>query len=191
MGNKQPKKTISNELTEDQVGVLKSNTKFTDNEIREWHESFMRDCPTGRIDKKRFVEFYKQFYPNGKVDNYCKHAFRPFDTDNNGTIDFQEFLLAIATKTQGDLDHRLIFAFNMYDMSKDGLINQKGLITLISAIYDLVGETDRKGDRDPKKIAADIIAKLDSNGDNKLSKVEFIAGCKNNPNIRALLAPNI
>jgi len=42
--------------------------------------------------------------------------------------------------------------------------------------YDLVGETDRKGDRDPKKRAADIIAKLDVSGDKKLSKAEFTMG---------------
>jgi hypothetical protein len=42
--------------------------------------------------------------------------------------------------------------------------------------YDLVGETDRTGDHDPKKRAADIITKLDVSGDKKLSKAEFIAG---------------
>ena len=42
--------------------------------------------------------------------------------------------------------------------------------------YDLVGETDRKGDRDPKKRAAEIIGKLDVGGDKKLNKQEFIAG---------------
>lgn len=39
-----------------------------------------------------------------------------------------------------------------------------------------MGEADRKGDRDPKKRAAEIIAKLDVGGDKKLNKQEFIAG---------------
>ena len=42
--------------------------------------------------------------------------------------------------------------------------------------YDLVGESDRRGDRDPKRRAAEIIGKLDVQGDKKLSKHEFIAG---------------
>lgn len=42
--------------------------------------------------------------------------------------------------------------------------------------YDLVGEIDRKGDRDPKKCAAEIIEQLDKNGDKKLNREEFIAG---------------
>jgi hypothetical protein len=63
-----------------------------------------------------------------------------------------------------------------YDVSGDGQIDQKELSNLISAMYDLVGETDRKGDREPKKRAAEIIAKLDVGGDKKLNKQEFIAG---------------
>ena len=86
---------------------------------------------------------------------------------------------------------------NRYDISDDGQIDQKELTKLISAMvkcqiilflyfetecssfsvqYDLLGETDRKGDRDPKKRAADIIGRLDVGGDRKLSKQEFIAG---------------
>ena len=42
--------------------------------------------------------------------------------------------------------------------------------------YDLVGEVDRTGDRDPKKRAATIMEQLDVNGNKKLNKAEFIAG---------------
>ncbi|CAF3802144.1 unnamed protein product [Rotaria sp. Silwood1] len=158
--------------------------------IREWHVSFTRDCPTGGIDKKKFIEFYKQFYPNGKADNYCKYAFNTFDTNNDGTIDFQEFLLAIAATSQGDLDARLGTVFDMYDFSHNGVIDQKELTTIITAMYDLVGKTDREGNNDPKKLATEIIAEFDANNDKKLSKGEFIAGCKNNESIRRLLAPH-
>ncbi|CAF1153639.1 unnamed protein product [Rotaria sp. Silwood1] len=190
MGNKQPKKPISTELTKEEMIMLTTNTKFTENEIREWHVSFTRDCPTGGIDKKKFIEFYKQFYPNGKADNYCKYAFNTFDTNNDGTIDFQEFLLAIAATSQGDLDARLGTVFDMYDFSHNGVIDQKELTTIITAMYDLVGKTDREGNNDPKKLATEIIAEFDANNDKKLSKGEFIAGCKNNESIRRLLAPH-
>lgn len=53
---------------------------------------------------------------------------------------------------------------------------QRYILMCILLQYDLLGETDRKGDRDPKKRAAEIIAQLDVSGDKKLSKQEFIAG---------------
>ncbi|CAF1160609.1 unnamed protein product [Adineta ricciae] len=190
MGGKQSKKQTSTELTDKHIALLKANTKYDEKAIRDWHASFIRDCPTGRLDKKKFVEVYQQFYPTGKPDKYCKYAFETFDANNDGSIDFEEFLLAIAASGQGDLNDRLGVAFDLYDVSNDGTIDQKELSNLIIATYDLVGETDRKGDKDPKKRAADIIAQLDTAGDKKITRAEFIAGLKADPVLRQLLAPN-
>ncbi|CAF4698648.1 unnamed protein product, partial [Rotaria sp. Silwood2] len=192
MGGKQAK-PVSTELTDKQLALLKANTKYSEKgthvynlfyiilifhaylfcfniEIRQWHTGFIRDCPTGKLDKKKFVEVYKQFYPQGKPENFCKYAFDTFDTNNDGSINFEEFLLAISATSQGDLDDRLAVAFDMYDISDDGLIDQAELTKLITAMYDLVGESNRKGDNDPKKRAGEIIAKLDVSGDKKLTK---------------------
>jgi hypothetical protein len=35
-------------------------------------QGFIQDCPNGKLDKKKFLELYKQFYPQGKADNFCK-----------------------------------------------------------------------------------------------------------------------
>ncbi|CAF2623028.1 unnamed protein product [Rotaria sp. Silwood2] len=192
MGNKQQGgKSSSTELTAKHIALLKANTRYTEQEIQQWHAGFLRDCPNGKLDKKKFIEVYKQFYPQGKADNFCKYAFNTFDANSDGSIDFEEFLLAISATSQGRLDDRLAVAFDMYDISGDGEIDQAELTKLITAMYDLVGETDRKGDNDPKKRAADIIAKIDVSGNKKLSKQEFIAGCKNDRVIRRILAPNV
>ncbi|CAF5007568.1 unnamed protein product [Rotaria sp. Silwood1] len=167
--------------------MLQASTNYTESEIRDWHEDFIRECPTGRLNKKQFIQIYQKFYPNGKADNYCKYAFSVFDTNNDGTIDFQEFLLAMAATSQGPIDDRLAF---VYDTSHDGLIDQRELTAVIAAMYDLLGANNRKGDCDPKILAATIIGSFDVNGDKKLDKSEFIAGCKNNDSIRRLLAPN-
>ncbi|CAF3143640.1 unnamed protein product [Rotaria socialis] len=190
MGNKQPK-TSSTELTDKQFALLKANTDYSDQEIREWHAGFIRDCPNGRLDKKKFIEVYKQFYPTGKPETFCKYAFDAFDANHDGSINFEEFLLAISATSSHDLDERLAVAFDMYDISNDGNIDNGELSKMISAMYDLVGETDRKGENDPKKRAAQIIGQIDAEGDKKISKADFIAGCKNDPHIRKLLAPNV
>lgn len=93
-------------------------------------KGFLRDCPSGKLDKKKFIDVYKQFYPQGKADSFCKsversrvlsnlfsvsirYAFATFDANNDGTIDFDEFILAIAATSQGDVDDRLEVAFEM------------------------------------------------------------------------------
>ncbi|CAF2037091.1 unnamed protein product [Rotaria magnacalcarata] len=191
MGSAHSAHLVSIELSPKELALLKANTQFSEKEIRQWYTSFLGDCPDGRLDEEKFVKLYQQLYPSGHADNYCKHAFSTFDTNQDGSIDFEEFLLAISVSSRGNIDDRLAAAFDVYDISNDGLMDKKELTKVLSAIYDLAGEIDRTGDRDPKTRAANIIAKLDMSGDKKLSKTEFVAGCKNDAVIRKLLAPNV
>ncbi|CAF0782239.1 unnamed protein product [Didymodactylos carnosus] len=175
MGNKSGKTDLT-ELTPKQIRMLQANTNFTPEQIKEWHRSFVRDCPSGKLDKKKFIEVYKQFYPQGKADNFCTYAFHTFDQDNNGYVDFNEFLLAIAVISGGSLEQRLQAAFEMYDSDDSNYVDQKELNTMITVMYNIVGQQDREGPYDPNYIAKQIISELDITDDKKLSKEEFIDG---------------
>lgn len=113
-----------------------------------------------------------------------------FDLDHSGKINFTEFLIAIATSTQGDAKNKLRLAFQMYDIDHNGKIDKKEMEKIIIAIYDLLGEERRKGENDPKERVAAIFAKLDSNNNGYLTEDEFVEGCKNDPILMSLLAPN-
>lgn len=195
MGNKQKssassKKIPTNELTEEEIDLLLNNTHFNRKQIEEWHTGFIKDCPKGKLDKKKFVEIYKQFYPNGKADKFCGHVFKTFDTDASGEIDFVEFLIAISVTSQGDIKDKLQMAFNMYDIDGNGKIDKKEMVKIIEAIYDLLGEENRKGENSPPKRVAKIMLKLDKDQDGTLSSEEFIEGCLYDEVLRNLLAPN-
>ncbi|CAF4246165.1 unnamed protein product, partial [Adineta steineri] len=99
--------------------------------------------------------------------------------------------LAISSKTQGGLEQRLELAFDMYDVSGNGEIELEELTNLIISMYDLVGETNRKDDKDPKFRAIEIFKKLDINNDKKLSKEEFIKAWEDNPDLVHMLAPQM
>ncbi|CAF4347356.1 unnamed protein product [Rotaria sp. Silwood2] len=150
-------------------------------------DGFIRDCPNGRLDKKKFLEVYEVFFPRGNSKAYCKYAFDTFDTNNDGTIDFNEFLLSVAATKGGNLDERLSAAFDLYDISDDQQVDQQELTKMITAIYDLNGVED-DNNNNVKTRAAEIIASFDVSGDKKLSKQEFITGCKKDPYIRQILA---
>ena len=45
--------------------------------------------------------------------NYKEFAFKTFDYDHNGVIDFSEFLSVLSVTTQGDVKEKLKMAFNL------------------------------------------------------------------------------
>jgi len=176
----------SNALTKQEINFLQAHTNLGEQEIRNLHAGFLRDNPTGQLDKNTFTTFYKQFYPQETANEFCTAAFEKLDKNKNGSIDFCEFLFAIAASSKkDDIDLRLSTTFDLYDTSNDGYIDTTELSQRISAMYDLASAQDRRHRPDY------ILSKLDANGDAKLSKDEFITGCKNDPFLRQILAPHI
>ena len=90
-----------------------------------------RDCPTGLLSQKKFLEVYSEFFPSGNAEKFCTHVFRTFDTDGGGTIDFKEFLMAINITSSGKAEDKLQWAFSMYDIDGNGTIEKKEMVEII------------------------------------------------------------
>ncbi|CAF1104984.1 unnamed protein product [Rotaria sordida] len=182
-GNEKKDPTI---LTNEDLKTLKINTQYTEEEILAWHSGFLKDCPMGKLDKKQFLNVYRRFYPEGKADKYCNFVFKAFDTDNNNSIDFTEFLLAVDVSQHGNLEDKLKLAFGIYD----GQINRKDMIKIIEAMYDLANEEDRAGLKSPEKRVELIMQRLNKDKDDIILRNEFIQGCLRDELLRKILAPN-
>ena len=81
--------------------------------------------------------FFFRGQRNIKIFDPSRFAFDTFDANHDGSIDFDEFHLAISATSQGDIDDRLSVAFDMYDISNDGQIDQKELTKLITAMVHI------------------------------------------------------
>ena len=124
MGQKESK-VVSTELNDETIHRLTQNTNYTSEQIRQWHSAFLRDCPNGKLSPRQFTEVYKKFYPDYEAEKYSGQVFRTFDTDNNGYIDFVEFLLAVNVNSNGDIRDKLGLAFDIYDMNSNGQVREK------------------------------------------------------------------
>ncbi|CAF4033367.1 unnamed protein product [Rotaria sordida] len=40
--------------------ILTANAKLTEQEIREWHTDFLRQYPSGTLNKKTFIDYYQK-----------------------------------------------------------------------------------------------------------------------------------
>ena len=78
---------------------------------REWYRGFRQDCPDGQLSKKVIVDMCNQILPGGDSTTFVDQIFRIFDKDNNGTIDFKEFMIATDMTSSGSPEEKLEWAF--------------------------------------------------------------------------------
>jgi neurocalcin delta len=181
---------IKPELSDDIMINLLNKTKFTEQDILDWWYGFLADCPSGILDKKKFIEVYQYRYPNGKAKGFCNHVFRTFNPDKKThVIDFERFMCAIDITLNGSADEKLEWAFTMYDINGDQRISKAEMSSVVESMFDLLGK-DKKGANDPRKHVDQIFSRIDSNHDNYVSKEEFLFGCKSDEEVRTILAPH-
>ena len=78
MGTKSSKEA---KLTKEDLEFLVKTTGHNEETLKEFHQDFLKDCPSGRLSKAKFTEMYKKFFPSGDGDQLTQHMFRVFDTD--------------------------------------------------------------------------------------------------------------
>ena len=178
-------------LSGENLEFLKSYTRYDEDTIKEFHKSFIKEFPTGQLTRDKFIDLYKMFIWRGHAEQYCEHVFRTFDTDQNGVIDFEEFLLAMYVTSAGTAEEKLTWAFRMYDVDANGVIDPEEMLKVVQAIYSML----RKDATEPISVADErarkIFRRMDVNRDGQLTEEEFLRGCVEDDELSKLLAPNV
>ncbi|XP_054911048.1 recoverin-like [Poeciliopsis prolifica] len=178
---------VSKEILED----LKLNTKFSETEIVQWYENFKKQCPSGRISKDEFQNIYRKFFPDSDANTYAQHVFRSFDTNDDGTLDFKEYIIALHMTATGKTTSKLEWAFSLFDVDKNGYITKSEVTEICTSIFKLI-PTDEVGDlpedeNTPEK-RADKLWKVFDKGDNdRVAEGEFIKGLLQNEDALRLI----
>ncbi len=90
-----------------------------------------------------------------------------------GTIDFPEFLLGYIATTDATNHQKFDYAFEVYDINDDQLIDKKEAKKILNIIGRIMGLSEEDG----KVYTETLMLSFDTNQDKVLTKTEFIDGC--------------
>jgi len=179
MGKQQSK------LGTDQVAELQRTTYFDKKELQQWYKGFLKDCPSGKLNKEEFSLIYKRFFPFGDATQFADYVFNVFDDDKNGEINFKEFICALSITSRGKLEEKLQWAFQLYDIDGDGFITYDEMLQIVRSIYKMTGQMVKlpEDEDTPEKRVDKIFKLMDHNKDQRLTYEEFQEGSKKDPTI--------
>ena len=178
-------------LNSEELNYLMKHTNLDGSTVKQWYSGFLRDCPNGKMTQDQFFLMYRMLIPEGNTEKFCKHVFRTFDADNNGYVDFLEFLLALNITSTGNPEEKLKWAFKLYDIDGNGSVSQEEMIKVVQSIYDMLGAGSLESKDKARNRAEFVFQKLDADGDKKLTEEEFIKGCLENEELKSLLTPTM
>ncbi|XP_047661208.1 calsenilin-like isoform X2 [Tachysurus fulvidraco] len=166
---------------------LQAQTKFTRKELQSLYRGFKNECPSGLVDEETFKVIYSQFFPQGDATTYAHFLFNAFDMDRNGSIQFEDFVIGLSVLLRGSVTEKLNWAFNLYDINKDGHITKQEMLDIIKSIYDMMGRytyPNVKAEA-PFEHVDKFFQKMDRNRDGVVTLDEFIETCEKDQSIMA------
>merc|ERR1712226_272340 len=154
---------------------------------KEVFEAFVKEHPTGKMKPKDFREMMTKAMPKKDAGKMEKHVFRIYDSNDDGYIDFVEFMLIFHIMSEGTPKEVLEKIFRVFDVNGDGTINKKEMQRLIKDMYGLI-----KAD-DPEAESKDLMAKsafteMDKDADGKITCSEFTTACLSQEKVSKMLA---
>ena len=188
-------------LRKDDIKLLVKTSGMTKVEVKEAFEKFLKDYPTGRMNVEQFgTQLFKALHAKIErkaevtdihqiVDFTTKletHFFRFYDMNNDGFIDFGEFLVVFFLLAEGTEEDVLKRIYRIYDQNSDGTITKEEMSKLVTDMYGILNMDDPNLEAEALIIDT-VYAESDVNSDGKVSVDEFIGACRRQGNLIKLL----
>ncbi|XP_070367825.1 calsenilin isoform X2 [Equus asinus] len=97
----------------------------------------------------------------------------------------QDFVVGLSILLRGTVHEKLKWAFNLYDINKDGYITKEEMLAIMKSIYDMMGRHTYPILREdaPLEHVERFFQKMDRNQDGVVTIDEFLETCQKDENI--------
>merc|ERR1711909_50891 len=177
-------------LRDEDVAAFCETSGLEPVQVREAFHGFVEEHPKGRMKPKDFNEMMLKAMPKKDASKMQKHVFRIYDSNNDGYIDFIEFMLIFHIMSDGTPEEVLGKIFRVFDVNSDGSITKKEMTRLVKDMYGLIKAEDPTAQSEAL-IAKSAFTEMDADGDGKITMEEFISACLSQDELSKLLALKI
>ncbi|KAJ3046428.1 Calcineurin subunit B [Rhizophlyctis rosea] len=149
-----------------QLDDMVASSNFTAEEIQRLYKRFVKldKDGSGSISKEEFLSLAPI-----ATNPLAQRLLAVFDGDGSGDIDFKEFISGLsAFSAKGNKDEKLKFAFQVYDMDRDGYISNGELYLVLKM---MVGNNLKEAQL--QQLVDKTIMEADTDMDGKISYEEF------------------
>merc|ERR1712025_879928 len=183
MGNKNGKP----ELRDEDVAAFTKSSGMDEAQVRDSFNAWVAEHPNGKMKPKDFREMMGKALPSKDASKMEKHVFRIYDANNDGYIDFMEFMLIFHIMSDGTPEEVLGKIFRLFDYNSDGTITAKEMKRLVKDMYGLIKADDPEA-ASQEMIAKSAFAEMDADGDGKITLAEFNQACLQQEKLSSMLA---
>ena len=189
-GSKMGSKNGKPVLRKEDVALLVKSTGMKEQEVKQAFDNFLSRNPDGKLRLEEFKKLIGEARPDQDLSSVSAHCFRIFDRDNNGEIDFLEFMIANTLHTEEKTEDKMKKIFNLFDVNGDGKISMKEMETLIQDMLSYF-KANKLMENLPadasEKFSKTIFSQMDKDKDGQISQGEFVRLCLADDHFRSLI----
>ncbi|KAM6943472.1 guanylyl cyclase-activating protein 2-like [Xenentodon cancila] len=173
------------------MGQVESRSEEMDlAQIQELCVVFLKECPSGALHLHEFKKIFGVQSSSLEESLFLETIFRSFDTNQDNTLDFLEYVAALNLILRGNLEDQLKWSFKIYDKDGNGKLDRQEVKQIIRIIYKIKVQSGDIG-MTPSQICDRIFELVDQNNDGEITLSEFMEGAQKEEWLLNLLTVDI
>eukprot|EP00092_Neocalanus_flemingeri_P010507 GFUD01011321.1.p1 GENE.GFUD01011321.1~~GFUD01011321.1.p1 ORF type:complete len:205 (+),score=66.24 GFUD01011321.1:23-616(+) len=165
---------------------------LTDIEVRENCRYWLKKHPDGKMYKEDVKEMMGQALSGISEEDAEKmqnHLFRIYDDNQNGFVEFHEFMTVFSIFTAEESVSVLEKVFRIFDVDSNGTITKEEMLILVTDMHALIKQNIKNPS--DEEIALQAFEEMDANEDGLVTKEEFVEAVLSHKKFSQYLAMKI
>ena len=155
-------------LSDEDITLLKFTSKKTEEEIRQIFDEFLEDFPSGKIEPQYVQKLMDHTLPEKYTEDLGKQIFHVYDINNDGVIDFREFMMVYYLLSEGAPEDVFSGVFRMFDKDGNGDISMVEVTHLVTIIFKFLKKENPELETE-QFMAQTTFFEFDENGDGRVT----------------------